>query len=43
MKKNFFLAVAAVVALAACTKNEIDETTKEARQINFTAVAGKAT
>lgn len=43
MKKYFFLAVAAVVALAACTKNEIDETTKEARQINFTAVAGKAT
>ena len=40
MKKYFFLAVAAVVALAACTKNEIDETTKEARQINFSTVAG---
>ena len=43
MKKYFFLAVAAVVALAACTKNEIDQTSKAGREINFSAVAGKAT
>ena len=43
MKKYFFLAVAAAVALAACTKNDIDETSNEARQINFSAVANKAT
>lgn len=44
MKKLFFLAVAAVVALAACTKNEADKTSFEkSRQISFTAVAGKAT
>lgn len=44
MKKFFFLAVAAVVALAACTKNEPNTTSIEkGRQINFTAVNGKAT
>ena len=42
MKKYFIIAAAALVALAACTKSEID-TPKEAGQINFTAVAGKAT
>ena len=44
MKKLFFLAVAAVVALAACTKNEADTTAfEQSRQINFATVAGKAT
>ena len=43
MKKYFFLAVAAVVALAACTKNDIDETTQKGREINFNTVANKAT
>ena len=44
MKKFFFLAVAAVVALAACTKNEADTTSFEkAKVINFNTVAGKAT
>lgn len=43
MKKYFFLAVAAVVALAACTKNEIDQTSKAGREINFNAVAGMTT
>ncbi len=44
MKKYFFLAVAAVVALAACTKNEADTTSFEkAKVINFNTVAGKAT
>ncbi len=44
MKKYFIIAVAAVVALAACTKNEADKTAYEnSRQINFSAVAGKAT
>ena len=43
MKKYFFLAVAAVVALAACTKNEIDQTSQAGREINFNAVTGMAT
>ncbi|MBQ7272259.1 MAG: fimbrillin family protein [Bacteroidales bacterium] len=44
MKKFFFLAVAAVVALAACTKNEADKTSFEkSRQISFSTIAGKAT
>lgn len=43
MKKYFIIAVAAVVALAACTKNNVETPSQEARQINFSAVAGKAT
>ena len=44
MKKYFFIAVAAVVALAACTKNNADTTAYEqSKVINFTAVTGKAT
>lgn len=44
MKKYFFIAVAAVVALAACTKNEADTTAYEqGKVINFNTVAGKAT
>lgn len=44
MKKFFFIAVAAVVALAACTKNEADTTAYEqSKVINFNTVAGKAT
>ena len=44
MKKLFFLAVAAVVALAACTKNEADNAAfEQSRQISFSTVAGKAT
>ena len=43
MKKFFIFAAAAIVALAACTKTEIDSSTKKDRTINFTAVAGKAT
>ena len=44
MKKFFFLAVAAVVALAACTKNEPSTTSYEkSKVINFNTVAGKAT
>jgi len=44
MKKFFFLAVAAVVALAACTKNEPNTTSIEkGRVINFSTVAGKTT
>ena len=43
MKKYFFIAVAAVVALAACSKNDIDPTTQKDRAINFSAIAGKAT
>lgn len=42
MKKLFFLAVAAVAVLAACTKNNPDSLT-EARQINFSTVAGMNT
>ena len=43
MKKFFFLAVAAIVALAACSKNVIDETSNEARKINFSTVTGMNT
>ena len=44
MKKFFVLAVAAVVALAACTKNEPNTTSIEkGRVINFSTVAGKTT
>jgi len=43
MKKLFFLAAAAIVALAACTKNNIDVDSIEGRVINFNTVAGKAT
>lgn len=45
MKKYFIIAAAALVALAACTKNEIDPAskTKDAREINFNTVANKAT
>ena len=43
MKKYFIIAVASVVALAACTKNNVETPSQEARQINFSAVAGKAT
>lgn len=44
MKKYFIIAVAAVVALAACTKNNADTTAYEqAKVINFNTVAGKAT
>ena len=39
MKKFFFLAVAAIVALAACTKNDVERASK--REIAYTAVAGK--
>ena len=39
MKKYFFIAVAAVVALAACTNNKFDN--PKDRQINFNTVAGK--
>lgn len=45
MKKYFILAAAALVALAACTKNEIDPASKikDAREINFNTVTGLAT
>ena len=44
MKKYFIIAVAAVVALAACTKNNADKTAYEqAKVINFNTVTGKAT
>ena len=43
MKKYFIIAVAALVALASCTKSEIDPSTQKDRSINFTAVAGKST
>ena len=42
MKKYFFLAVAAVVALAACTKNNIEETSTP-KEISYNAVAAKNT
>lgn len=41
MKKYFILAVATLVALASCSKNEID--TPKQNQINFSTVSGKAT
>lgn len=43
MKKFFFLAVAAIVALAACTKNNPDTTANAERRINFSTVAGPNT
>ena len=44
MKKFFFLAVAAVIALAACTKNNADTTAyQQGKVINFNTVANKAT
>ena len=43
MKKFFILAVATLVALASCSKSEIDPSTQKDRAIKFTAVAGKAT
>ena len=44
MKKYFILAAAALVTLAACSKNEADTTAVEqARVINFNTVANKAT
>ena len=41
MKKMLILAVAAVVALAGCSKNTLDPSAK--KQINFSAVAGMTT
>ncbi len=44
MKKYFIIAVAVLVALAACSKTEEDKTAYEqSRVINFNTVAGKAT
>ena len=43
MKKYFILAAAAVVAIAACSKNEIDPAGQEKQAISFSTVAGKAT
>ena len=44
MKKYLIIAAAALVALAACTKNEADTTSYEkGKAINFSTVAGKAT
>lgn len=44
MKKYFIIAVAAVVALAACTKNNPDDAVyQQNRVINFNTVAGLAT
>ena len=43
MKKYFIFAVAAVVALAACTKNEVDLSTQKDHSINFAVVTGKNT
>ena len=44
MKKYFFIAVAAVIALAACTKNNADTTAYEqSKVINFNTVVNKAT
>ena len=45
MKKFFFIAMAAIAALAACTKNSIDEGSvkNDSRVINFNTVTGKAT
>ena len=41
MKKYFFIAVAALVTLAACTKNNVE--TPVAKEISYNAVAGKNT
>ena len=43
MKKYFFIAVAAVVALAACTKNEIKTPETKGREISYKAVNAKNT
>lgn len=43
MKKYFIIAVAALVALASCTKSEIDPSAKADRAINFTTVTGMNT
>ena len=43
MKKYFILAAAALVTLASCMKNDIEQTSKQGREINFNAVANKAT
>ena len=43
MKKYFIIAAAAIVALAACSKSEIDQSSMKARVINFNTVANKAT
>ena len=44
MKKFFILAAAALVAIAACSKNEADTASYEkSKVINFNTVAGKAT
>lgn len=42
MKKYFFLAVAAIMTIAACSKNEIDNpTNNKGREISYNAVAAK--
>lgn len=41
MKKYFILAAAALVTLAACSKNEIDNTNSGPKEISYNAVAGK--
>ncbi len=43
MKKFFFLAVAAVVALAACTKNEVNIPSNKGNEISYKAVNAKNT
>ena len=43
MKKFFFLAVAAIVTLAACTKNNPDTAANAGHRINFSTVAGPNT
>ena len=43
MKKFFALAAIAVLALASCSNNTLDPQSQKAREINFSAVAGKAT
>lgn len=43
MKKYFILAAAALVTLASCMKNDIDQTSQKGREINFNAVAAMAT
>ena len=41
MKKFFILAAATLVALAACSKTEIDNTASKGREISYNAVAAK--
>ena len=44
MKKYFILAAAAILTIAACSKNEVDnEAYEQSRIINFNTVTGKAT